>query len=127
VNLINIKATENSPSVLLYATKGLIKIEGESYLDNTFDFYQVILSWLYDYFQAPTETTTVDLNLSCFNSSTVQILFEIFDIFEENSQRSQLIINWYYDINDIYWKDDYECFVEEFKLLTINAIGEKRV
>jgi len=127
VNSIKIEASQNSPTVILDPTKGKIKIAGESYPENTFDFYQPILAWLYEYFDKPQKITTIDLNLFYFNSSTVQVLFEIFDIFQENRDKTKLIINWHYDKDDIDWRDDFDYFAEEFEMLTFNAIGENRI
>ena len=123
---INIEGCDNSPKVILNFTEGKIEITGESYPENTFDFYQPILAWLYDYFNAPQKITIVDLNLLYFNSSTVQVLFEIFDIFQDNIGKTELIINWYYDKDDIDWQDDFNYFVEEFEMLKFNAVGESR-
>ena len=123
---INIEGCENSPKVLLNFIEGKIEITGESYPENTFDFYQPILAWLYDYFNAPQKRTIVDFNLLYFNSSTVQVLFEIFDIFQENRRTTELIINWYYDKDDSDWQDDFNYFAEEFEMLKFNAVGESR-
>jgi len=126
VKSINIEGCENSPKVLLNFIEGKIEITGESYPENTFDFYQPILAWLYDYFNAPQKRTIVDFNLLYFNSSTVQVLFEIFDIFQENRRTTELIINWYYDKDDSDWQDDFNYFAEEFEMLKFNAVGESR-
>jgi len=126
VKSINIEGCDNSPKVILNFTEGKIEITGESYPENTFDFYQPILTWLYDYFNAPQKRTIVDLNLLYFNSSTVQVLFEIFDIFQDNIGKTELIINWYYDKDDSDWQDDFNYFAEEFEMLKFNAVGESR-
>jgi len=126
VKNIEIAGKDNSPTVVLNHTEGTIKITGESYPENTFDFYQPILAWFYKYFEVPQKITTVDLHLLYFNSSTVQVLFEIFDIFEENRDKTKIIINWYYDQEDSDWQDDFDYFAEEFELLTFNAVGEHR-
>jgi len=126
VKYIEIEGSENSPKVILNFKEGKIEITGESYPENTFDFYQPILAWLYDYFNAPQKITTVDLNLLYFNSSTVQVLFEIFDIFQEKREETKLIINWHYDKDDIDWQDDFHYFAEEFEMLKFNAVGESR-
>ena len=126
VKHIKIEATENSPKIILDATKGLIHISGDSYPENTFEFYEMVLEWLQNYFNSPLETTTVKLNLSYFNSSTVQILFEIFDIFQENREKTTFVIEWYYDKEDSDWRDDYDYFAEEFTALDIRPVGEER-
>ena len=81
---------------------------------------------VYAYFKVPQKITTVDINLIYFNSSTVQVLFEIFDIFVENRDKTALMINWYYDKEDIDWEDDFNYFAEEFEMLPFNAVGESR-
>ena len=126
MNHIEIEATENSPKIILNATEGVINISGDSYPENTFEFYKVVLAWLHDYFKSPLNTTTIHLNLSYFNSSTVQILFEIFDILHEHREKTTLVIQWYYDKADSDWRDDYEYFSEEFNALNIHPIGEER-
>jgi len=118
---INIQKTEDSPKVILDFEKGLIEFEGECYPENAFEFFEPILLWLSDYFKDNKKETIVNFKLSYFNSATTQVLFDIFDIFDESGHEF-LQINWFCDKNNKGTLKDYEEFHEEFEDLNIQAI-----
>ena len=123
MNNINIKKTDNSPNVILDYTNGLIELEGKSYPENTFDFYEPFIDWLKEYFDGNAkDITTINIKLTYFNSATTQILFDILDIIEEGDKK-ELIFNWYYDSNNTDGLEDYEDFSNEFEALNIQAIA----
>ena len=120
---IYLQATDNAPKVILSYTDGLIELEGRSYPENTFEFYEPILEWFREYFDGYAKNPTIiNMKLTYFNSATTQILFDILDIVD-NGTRDGLAFNWYYDSENENGLEDYEDFSEEFESLGIQAIA----
>jgi hypothetical protein len=119
---INIEKKDDSPKVIMDFEAGLIEFGGECYPENAFEFFEPILEWLNSYFEDKSKNTTINFKLSYFNSATTQVLFDIFDIFDE-SEHTSLKINWYYDSDNKGTLKDYEEFSEEFEDLNIQSIA----
>lgn len=120
---ISIEKTDNSPKIIMNIQKGVIELEGNSYPENTFEFYKPFIEGLTNYFELhEKEKTTINFKLKYFNSATSQTLFNIFDIIQEK-KTNQVKINWYYDLNDENALNDYEDFNEEFEQLNIQAVA----
>lgn len=122
MEIIQIKATDNSPSVVLNHIDGFMEFTGKSYPENTFEFYKPLTTWIEEYFTSyEKEKTLVNIKLTYFNSATTQILFDILDAI--NDGKSHLVeIHWYYDSKNENGLDDYEDFSEEFESLKIQAV-----
>ena len=58
---ISIDGTQNTPKVLLCASKGLIEISGRSSPINSLEFYQTILEWVEEYAKKPKPQTSVNI------------------------------------------------------------------
>ena len=120
---LNIEATEYTPKITLNANKGLIEIRGDSFPENTYDFYKPVTDWLKEYFESHAkDTTTINMEINYFNSSSSQLFFDLFDLFEEVSESNNLEINWVYDEKNDSAEEAGEDFVEEFETLNINMV-----
>lgn len=123
MNNIDITKDESSPEVLFDYSNGIIELEGKSYPENTFDFYEPLLAWLSEYFSGKCqESTVVNLKLTYFNSATTQTLFDILDIINEGEYKT-LTVNWFYDSENENALEDYEDFSAEFEDLNIQAVA----
>jgi len=121
MNNINIEATVDSPKITLDYINAFIEIDGKSYPGNSMVFYAPILSWLEEYFNGNAkEKTIINIKLKYFNSSTAQVIFNIFDIINEGTYNS-LELTWYYDDNNSDSYEDYEDMDAEFPDLNIKA------
>ena len=120
---LNMDATEYTPKIVLNSQDGLIEIRGDSFPENTYDFYKPIMSWLKEYFNSNAkDKTTINMEINYFNSSSSQLFFDLFDLFEEVSENNNLQINWIYDEKNDSAEEAGEDFVEEFETLNINMI-----
>jgi hypothetical protein len=119
----HLKATDNAPEVILSYSDGLIELEGRSYPENTFEFYEPILEWIRTYFDGyAKDPTTINIKLTYFNSATTQVLFDMLDIINDGT-RDGIIFSWYYDSENENGLEDYEDFSEEFESLGIQAVA----
>jgi len=117
-----IKATKYTPQIILDADQGLLEISGKSYPENTFEFYQPVLEWLETYFQAPQPTTLLRMEIIYFNSSSSKLFFDLFDLFEEHQESSEITIEWIYDSENESALEAGEDFIEDFESLSILLI-----
>jgi len=111
---VYIPATRYTPEITLDPQKGLIEMKGKSYPENTFEFYKPIIDWVKEYVKNPNDTTTVNMEIVYFNSSTSKLFFNLFDILYENKDKSKITINWIYDKENDTAKEAGEDFIEDF-------------
>ena len=119
---LNIEATEYTPKIILDMQSDLIDIRGDSFPENTFDFYKPVTKWIEEYFSQGDKITTINIEINYFNSSSSQLFFDIFDIFEDAVENNSLDINWIYDSKNESAQEAGEDFLEEFETLRINLI-----
>ena len=119
---LNITKTDTSLEVSLEGN-GNFRFEGKSYSEDTLGFYTPIIKWITEYFNGNEKSDTViNFNIMYFNSGSSKILFDIFDIFEENKNKSNISINWLYHKDDESSQEDGEDFKDSFPNLKINLV-----
>lgn len=119
---INIEKTELTPSVLLDEVEGLIEIKGDSLPENTQEFYSPLMNGLKEYFQNPQSKTTVNLEITYFNSSSSKLFFDFFDLLEASSSSCEIVVNWIYDEENESMEEAGEDFKEDFESLNFNMV-----
>ena len=98
MNLLTIKATTTTPKILCDADKGLVCLEGDSYPENSFEFFKELLTWIEDYLSTMSHPLNLELCLVYLNTSSVKIMMDIFDLLEEaHSKGREVSVNWFYD------------------------------
>ncbi len=119
---LNIEATKYTPEISL-DSEGIISLVGKSYPENTFEFYEPMMKWIENYFEEDTPSkTTVNMEITYFNSSSSKLFFDLFDLLEENKENSEITINWIYDEENESAQEAGEDFIEDFEDLTINLV-----
>jgi hypothetical protein len=118
---LTIEETKYTPEIEL-KTDGNFSIKGKSFPENTFEFYEPVMDWLYEYFQNPKPKTTLNLEILYFNSSTSKLFFDLFDIFDKNRNKTDITINWIYDKENESIEEAGEDFIEDFENLNINLV-----
>jgi len=120
---LSIQETKYTPQIELNKDTGIISMEGKSYPENTFEFYEPVMKWLEVYFDGNAqEKTTVNLEIIYFNSSSSKLFFDLFDLLEEASEEHSIQINWIYDEENESALEAGEDFKEDFETLTINLL-----
>lgn len=122
MELLHIEETKYTPMISLDPS-GTISMVGKSYPENTFEFYEPVMKWLEEYFEtSPAEQTTINMEITYFNSSSSKLFFDMFDLLEENSSDNQIVINWIYDEENESALEAGEDFIEDFEALKINLV-----
>lgn len=97
MEVINIKGTEDTPSVILDKENGIFEISGRSLPEDVTQFYQPILDWIDQYAQEPNEKTDVMFKLEYFNTASSKVLLDVLLKYEEiNDEHGNVTIKWHY-------------------------------
>lgn len=108
---LNIQKTVSTPSIQFDSNSNRLVIQGESYPENSFEFYTPITSAIKEYLFHEKELK-LEINLSYMNSSTTKCILDLLDLLEEAHQNgSKIAITWRYDIENPRSLD----LAEEFK------------
>ncbi len=118
-----IKETKYTPEVNFNTKEGILNIKGNSYPENTLEFYDPILNLLENFFKkTKKEKIVLNIEIIYFNSSSSRVFFEIFDLIEDFGNRLDFIINWIYEGDNEGIMEIGEDFKEDFENLDFNLI-----
>ena len=107
-----LEATPKTPKLDFNPDADTFLISGRSIPENSIEFYKPLLDWLDKYVQNPLESTTFEIKLEYFNTSSSKCLVEIFRKLEKiNENGNKITIDWYFDQED----EDMEESGEDFK------------
>ena len=126
---LKVSATKFTPEISFDYTGRLLVIKGESYPENTSEFFNPVFKWLDDYLtENSQEPTTVNIELYYFNSSSSKVIMDFMDLFEEAaSEGKNITINWIYD-EDIEEALEFgEEFGEELEAVKFNLLKKAEV
>lgn len=119
-----LEETKYTPLIHLDAQKGIFKLSGKSYPENTFEFYKPMMDWVEEYFSGKEkEKTVVNIEIIYFNSSSSKLFFDFFDLLEEAHNKGKNIeINWLFDKENEVAQEAGEDFKEDFEDLNFNLV-----
>ena len=79
---------------------GVCELSGESYMEETYKFYDPVINWLNAYTEEK-KPVTLNIKLTYFNTSSSRFILEILDILKEYKDKGgQIEANWYYRKED---------------------------
>ncbi len=71
---------------------------GDSYPENSFEFFNDVIEWVSDFVEQQDKPLTLELKLIYMNTSSVKAMMDIFDLLEAaHLQGYSVAVNWYYD------------------------------
>lgn len=96
------EATDKTPFINFDAKSGRLQIHGYSLPENSFEFYEPIVSWLDKYTEAPNKKTEFDIRLVVLNTSSSKMFMDIIRLINHIVERnnSEVSVVWYYEIDD---------------------------
>lgn len=98
MNDLNIPGTQSTPCVTTQGDQGLLSMAGDSYPENSFEFFREVIAWIETFLKASTEPLRLELRLVYMNTSSVKAMMDIFDLLEEAYGKGrQVRVDWYYD------------------------------
>lgn len=89
------------PNVSMNATSGVCNISGESYLEDTDEFYNTIIKWIDQYRVEVKKSITFNFRLTYFNTSSSRGILNVLRTLKDyEDSGAQVEINWYYPDDD---------------------------
>ncbi|PHQ92789.1 MAG: hypothetical protein COB42_00155 [Sulfurimonas sp.] len=117
---LQIEETRSSPKIYFNPQTHIHTISGESYPENTTQFYDPILEWINMYLTNKHDGTIIfNIELIYFNSSSSKILLDIFDMLDE-TKNEKIIVNWIHDAEDEAMEEYGEEFKEDIEYIQFN-------
>lgn len=111
MEIMKIKGTDDTPSVILDKDSEIFEISGRSLPEDVTSFYEPILNWLDEYAETPNSKTVFTFKLVYFNTASSKLLLDILMKLEEMYENgNDILIKWYYPEDD----EDMEEAGEEY-------------
>lgn len=125
--MIDIPATASSPRVSYRAADGVLEFVGESYPENSFEFFAPVFGWL-NAELAGLDRLRVEINIPYMNSSSTKCMLDVLDLLEEAADSGKPVsVLWYYEAGNDRALDLAEEFKEDIGLpFEIRPFGEVR-
>jgi hypothetical protein len=113
------------PTVDFNAESGICTLSGESFLEDTIEFYDPLVQWLEEYTTQVKNPVTFEIKLTYFNTSTSRSILDLLNVLKDYEETGgQVVVNWHYDEDDIDMEEDIEDYMLDTGL-EINMIPFK--
>lgn len=94
-------ATTSSPAIRLNPQSGEMCFRGESYPENTFEFYRPVIAWIKEFLATENALASLQLELIYLNTGSVKCLMDIFDLLEAAHQAGRHVtVVWRYHVKN---------------------------
>jgi hypothetical protein len=99
----------DQPSVHFDVSSGICELSGESYLENTIEFYDRLMKWLDQYMAEVQGPVTFNFKLTYFNtSSSKKILHLMLKLKKYQDAGGKVTVSWHYNKDDIEMEEGIE-------------------
>ncbi|TAF66626.1 MAG: DUF1987 domain-containing protein [Cytophagales bacterium] len=97
---------------------GEINLSGVEYYEHSLQLFEPVFDWLERYTKEGNKKITLNIKLAYFISSTSRRLLDILNILEDyqNNNSGEVIVNWYYQTDNLDMKETGEEYAEDLKL-----------
>ena len=121
---LNIARTTATPEIRFQETSGVLSITGESYPENSFDFYAPVLEWLAGSLPR-LPGLRLEVSVSYMNSSSIKCMLDILDaIGEAHAAGKKVEAVWNYETDNPRALDLAEEFRSEVTFpFVVNPVG----
>jgi len=122
---LSVPATQFSPGVEGDWQAGKLVMIGESYPENTYEFFAKIIEWTEKFLAQSQRALELELQLSYLNTSSIRTMIDIFDLLQEASDDGQSVnVSWLYDSRNPRASELGEEFKEDYSFpFEIRALG----
>ncbi len=114
-----IKEEENnffcSPKIDFNAANGECSISGESFIENTVEFYCPVFEWIKNFFsETPDATMKLSLDFSYYNTSSSKALYDLLFLLKKGTENGATVkIIWKIPEDDFEMEDDVIDIISE--------------
>ena len=121
---LKVERTKQTPEINFDAKKGILQISGRSIPENTFEFYDPLLTWINGYILEPNEKTIIKIQLEYFNTSSSKYILEILKKLKKlHIDNKNVQDEWYYEEDDeemMETGEDYKDLIQiPFKIIIL--------
>jgi hypothetical protein len=97
-----IDKTTTTPSVTARTSDGFVQIAGDSYPENSVEFYQPIFGWLREFMETQKRPLVVHFRMPYFNTSSSKCLLDMLDMLQSYhyATAGAVEVTWWYDHED---------------------------
>lgn len=114
---IFLPATASSPAVRADPEAGVLRLEGESYPENAFEFYRPLLEWTAACLDRDDRPFTLELSLIYLNTSSIKCMMDLLDLLEDAHHAGRTVaVRWRCDPDNERALDLAEEFQEDLSL-----------
>lgn len=116
--------SKSTPWIRLDPGENHLEIRGESYPENSANFYAPMMEWLENYLEnLSDESVRVDIELIYFNSSSSKVFMNFFDMLEDCAGKGvDVVVNWFYHPDNDTALECGEEFQEDMEKVTFNLV-----
>lgn len=101
MNDLYINKSNKTPEVNFKYT-GLIELRGNSFLENTREFYEPLIEWLQNYVINPAEKTIVNFDFEYYNTSSQLWIFRVVEVLLDLVKvEKDIVFNWYFTEEEV--------------------------
>lgn len=93
MEVLDIKGTDDTPTVIMDKGANVIEISGRSLPEDVATFYKPVMDWIDEYEQDPNDHIDVCFKLEYFNTASSKMLLDILLKFE--NIKDNVTIKWY--------------------------------
>lgn len=106
------------PTVNFNAETGVCEIAGESYLEETVEFYAPLIKWLEEYIETTKNNKIVfNFKLTYYNTSSSKRIVDILLILKSFEEKGgDVEVNWFYEEDDLDIVEEVEDFMKISRL-----------
>jgi len=96
-----IEGTKQTPEIDFNASTGILKLEGRSIPENTFEFFTPVLNWLDEFAAVAPDKVVAKINLEYFNTSSSKYILEVLKRLKTYlNDGKDVLVEWYYEEDD---------------------------
>jgi SiaC family regulatory phosphoprotein len=107
-----------------FSPSGVCEIAGESYLEESFEFYDNLIKWMSKYFEEGNKSIQLSFRLTYFNTSSSRAILDLLTTLKaKKDEGKDITVNWYYpDPDNDEMRMEAEDYIDETGL-DINLIS----
>ena len=95
---LEVAPTRSTPAIRFSAETGRLEISGESYPENSFAFFEPVMSWVVAFLAKTDVPIRFDLHVSYMNTSSIKALVDMLDLLEQAHVAGRdVAVTWSYD------------------------------
>lgn len=98
MNNLFISGTPKSPEID-FKTNGMFNISGNSYPENSGEFYEPVSKWLNDFFKGNTKEVNLNVDLKYVNTSSIKSILNVILQIRSSSDHN-IKVSWMYELED---------------------------